>query len=132
MERTAEDLVAAYRILAEHGVIDAYGHVSLRSPRQPAALLPRARHRAGAGAAEDDLIEYDLDSRPIDDSGPRVGARALHPRRDLQGAARRDGGGAQPLALGGARSASPACRCAPSSTWRRSSATACRTSRSAT
>ena len=31
-----EDLVAAYRILAEHGVIDAYGHVSLRSPRDPA------------------------------------------------------------------------------------------------
>ena len=30
-----EDLVAAYRILAEHGVIDAYGHVSLRSPRDP-------------------------------------------------------------------------------------------------
>ena len=26
------DLVAAYRILAAHGVIDAYGHVSLRSP----------------------------------------------------------------------------------------------------
>ena len=30
-----QDLVAAYRILAEHGVIDAYGHVSLRSPRDP-------------------------------------------------------------------------------------------------
>ena len=26
-----EDLVAANRILAEHGVIDAYGHVSIRS-----------------------------------------------------------------------------------------------------
>jgi len=30
-----QDLVAAYRILAEHGVIDAYGHVSLRSPENP-------------------------------------------------------------------------------------------------
>ena len=30
-----EDLVAAYRTLAEHGVIDAYGHVSLRSPSNP-------------------------------------------------------------------------------------------------
>jgi hypothetical protein len=28
-----EDLVAAYRVLAEYGVIDAYGHVSMRSPR---------------------------------------------------------------------------------------------------
>ena len=25
-----EDLVAAYRILAEHRIIDAYGHVSMR------------------------------------------------------------------------------------------------------
>ncbi len=31
----AEDLVAAYRILAEFGVIDAYGHVSVRSERDP-------------------------------------------------------------------------------------------------
>ena len=30
-----EDLVAAYRILAEHNVIDAYGHVSVRSERDP-------------------------------------------------------------------------------------------------
>ena len=30
-----EDLVAAYRILAEYGVIDAYGHVSVRSDLDP-------------------------------------------------------------------------------------------------
>ena len=30
-----EDLVAANRILAEHGVIDAYGHVSVRSAKDP-------------------------------------------------------------------------------------------------
>ena len=30
-----EDLVAGYRILAEYGVIDAYGHVSVRSPENP-------------------------------------------------------------------------------------------------
>src|SRR5437899_5510213 len=34
-----EDLVAAYRILAEHGVIDAYGHVSVRSDRDPRRYL---------------------------------------------------------------------------------------------
>ncbi len=34
-----EDLVAAYRILAEHGVIDAYGHVSVRSDRDPKRYL---------------------------------------------------------------------------------------------
>ena len=30
-----EDLVVAYRILAEHGVIDGYGHVSVRSETNP-------------------------------------------------------------------------------------------------
>jgi HCOMODA/2-hydroxy-3-carboxy-muconic semialdehyde decarboxylase len=31
----ARDLVAANRILAHHGVLDSYGHVSLRYPRNP-------------------------------------------------------------------------------------------------
>ena len=35
MMEELQDLVAAYRILAAQGVIDAYGHVSLRSPRNP-------------------------------------------------------------------------------------------------
>ena len=34
-----DDLVAANRILAEHGVIDAYGHVSIRSPEDGLRVL---------------------------------------------------------------------------------------------
>ena len=30
-----EDLVAASRILAIHGVLDAWGHVSMRHPNNP-------------------------------------------------------------------------------------------------
>lgn len=62
------DLVAAYRILAEHGVVDAYGHVSLRSPRD-AQRYYLARSVAPERVQESDLLEYDLDSRPIDDRG---------------------------------------------------------------
>jgi HCOMODA/2-hydroxy-3-carboxy-muconic semialdehyde decarboxylase len=62
------DLAAAYRILAEHGVIDAYGHVSLRSPRNPQRYY-LARSLAPERVTQQDLIEYDLDSRPIDDGG---------------------------------------------------------------
>src|SRR6266513_1722479 len=58
-----EDLVAAYRILAEHGVIDAYGHVSLRSPRDPARYY-LARSIAPEKVQKEDLLEYDLESRP--------------------------------------------------------------------
>ena len=62
------DLVAAYRILAAHGVIDAYGHVSLRSPRDPQRYY-LARSVAPELVEEKDLIEYDLDSRPLDAEG---------------------------------------------------------------
>lgn len=62
------DLVAAYRILASHGVIDAYGHVSLRSPRDPQRYY-LARSVAPELVEEKDLIEYDLDSRPLDAEG---------------------------------------------------------------
>ena len=62
------DLVAAYRILAAHSVIDAYGHVSLRSPRNPQRYY-LARSVAPEIVEEKDLIEYDLDSRPLDADG---------------------------------------------------------------
>jgi ribulose-5-phosphate 4-epimerase/fuculose-1-phosphate aldolase len=62
------DLVAAYRVLAAHGVIDAYGHVSLRSPRNPNRYY-LARSLAPERVQIEDLIEYDLDSKPIDDGG---------------------------------------------------------------
>jgi ribulose-5-phosphate 4-epimerase/fuculose-1-phosphate aldolase len=60
-----QDLVAAYRILAEHGIIDAYGHVSLRSPDNPERYY-LARSLAPERVTRADLIEYDLDSRPLD------------------------------------------------------------------
>jgi len=73
-----QDLVAAYRILATHGVIDAYGHVSLRSPRNPQRYY-LARSLAPELVTEADLIEYDLDSRPIDDGGREsVRERFIH------------------------------------------------------
>jgi HCOMODA/2-hydroxy-3-carboxy-muconic semialdehyde decarboxylase len=73
-----QDLVAAYRILAAHGVIDAYGHVSLRSPRNPQRYYV-ARSLAPELVKEDDLIEYDLDSRPIDERGREsVRERFIH------------------------------------------------------
>lgn len=73
-----QDLVAAYRILASHGVIDAYGHVSLRSPRNPQRYYV-ARSLAPDLVTEADLIEYDLDSRPLDDGGREsVRERFIH------------------------------------------------------
>src|SRR5438046_9044961 len=73
-----EDLVAAYRILAEHGVIDAYGHVSVRSDRDPKRYL-LARSLAPELVMPEDIMEYDLDSNPIDPRGPEsVRERVIH------------------------------------------------------
>jgi HCOMODA/2-hydroxy-3-carboxy-muconic semialdehyde decarboxylase len=73
-----EDLVAAYRILAEFGVIDGYGHVSVRSDSNPNHYW-LSRSLAPELVTEDDLIEYDLDSNPIDARGREsVRERFIH------------------------------------------------------
>jgi len=73
-----EDLVAAYRILAEYGVIDAYGHVSLRSPDNPKRYF-LARSVAPERVQPDDILEYDLDSNPLDARGREsVTERFIH------------------------------------------------------
>jgi ribulose-5-phosphate 4-epimerase/fuculose-1-phosphate aldolase len=73
-----EDLVAANRILVEHGVIDAYGHVSVRSPRDPNRFF-LARAIAPESVQPEDILEYDLDSKPIDARGmASVSERFIH------------------------------------------------------
>jgi len=73
-----DDLVAAYRILAEHGVIDAYGHVSLRSPKNPQRYY-LARSLAPEAVQAGDILEYDLDSKPLDARGQEsVRERFIH------------------------------------------------------
>jgi HCOMODA/2-hydroxy-3-carboxy-muconic semialdehyde decarboxylase len=74
----AEDLVAAYRILAEHGVIDAYGHVSVRSESDPKRYL-LARSIAPELVTAEDIMEYDLNSNPLDPRGREsVRERFIH------------------------------------------------------
>ena len=73
-----EDLVAANRILAEEGVLDAYGHVSIRHPSDPNRYL-MSRSLAPILVTASDIMEYDLDSNPIDPRGRRsVIERFIH------------------------------------------------------
>jgi len=74
-----KDLVAAYRILAAHGVIDAYGHVSLRSPRNPERYY-LARSVAPELVTEEDLIQYDLDSNALDAEVGKSGRESVNER----------------------------------------------------
>ena len=60
-----DDLVAANRILADQGVVDGYGHVSARHPRDPRRYL-LSRSLAPELVTAADIIEYDLDSNAVD------------------------------------------------------------------
>ena len=60
-----DDLVAANRILADHGVLDAYGHISARDPARPDRYwLSRSMPPALVTAA--DLLAFDLDNNPVE------------------------------------------------------------------
>jgi len=73
-----EDLVAANRILAMEGIVDAYGHVSVRHPANPNRYL-LSRSMAPALVTAGDIMEYDLDSVPVDAKGRRsVLERFIH------------------------------------------------------
>src|SRR5215475_10383036 len=60
------DLIAANRILAMQGVVDAMGHVSVRHNRDPNRYL-MSLARAPELVTEADIMEYDLDSNPVRD-----------------------------------------------------------------
>jgi ribulose-5-phosphate 4-epimerase/fuculose-1-phosphate aldolase len=59
-----DDLVAASRILAQQGVLDAYGHVSARSDRKPERFI-MSRSLAPALVTAADLMELDSDSEAL-------------------------------------------------------------------
>jgi len=62
-----DELVLANRILSNEGVLDAYGHVSVRSEANPNHFFLSQHIPAGTVTAAD-IIEYDLDSKPARDT----------------------------------------------------------------
>jgi ribulose-5-phosphate 4-epimerase/fuculose-1-phosphate aldolase len=62
------DLAAASRILAIQGVVDGFGHVSMRHPSDPGRYL-MSRSVAPALVTPGDIVEYDLNSEPVNANG---------------------------------------------------------------
>ena len=73
-----DELVTANRILAREGVVDAFGHVSIRHPeRRDRFILSRAR--APECIDVDDLMQFTLDGTPIEPAGRKPYAeRFIH------------------------------------------------------
>jgi ribulose-5-phosphate 4-epimerase/fuculose-1-phosphate aldolase len=63
------ELVDANHILFDQGVVDGFGHVSVRHPERPDRFL-LARSMAPALVTEKDVLEFDLDGNPVVPNGP--------------------------------------------------------------
>jgi ribulose-5-phosphate 4-epimerase/fuculose-1-phosphate aldolase len=78
LQTLLSDLVVANRILAHEGVVDAYGHVSVRHPDRPDRFF-LSGSRSPELVTLDDIIEFDLDCNPINQRGrPIYIERPIH------------------------------------------------------
>ena len=64
LAQAREEVALANRILANEGVFDAFGHVSLRHPENPAHFLI-SRHRAPELVQPADVLVLDLDGKAV-------------------------------------------------------------------
>jgi len=77
-EQRIDDLVIANHILFDQGVLDAYGHVSVRSVKNPTHYF-LSRSQAPMLVTKADIMEFDQDSNPIDQRGrPMYSERFIH------------------------------------------------------
>jgi HCOMODA/2-hydroxy-3-carboxy-muconic semialdehyde decarboxylase len=69
LAQSLHDLVVANRILAHQGVVDAYGHVSVRHPFHADRYL-LSRSRSPELVSEEDILEFHLDGTPVANDSP--------------------------------------------------------------
>ncbi|KAJ7498080.1 aldolase domain-containing protein [Mycena galericulata] len=71
-EQCLQDLSLASRILAHHGVVDSFGHVSCRDPRAPKDHFLLSRNLAPALVQREDIVTWRIsDAEPVDPNSPR-------------------------------------------------------------
>lgn len=80
LQDALEELVTANRILAREGVVDSFGHVSIRHPERSDRYFV-SRARAPECIELDDLMEFDIDGAPVD-----AGGRKPYAERFIHGA----------------------------------------------
>ena len=77
-ESRIADLITAYRICVNEGVLDSFGHISVRSVKDPNRFfMPRAS--APGLITRADILELDMNANPILPNPPRTnGERFIH------------------------------------------------------
>ena len=71
------DLVRANHILYRQGILDGFGHVSVRDPEDPKRFL-LARNMAPALVEPADVMAFELDGTPVDDARTPYLERFIH------------------------------------------------------
>jgi len=74
-----EELVTANRILAREGIVDAFGHVSIRHPERTDRYI-LSQSQAPDLVDIPDLMEYTLEGDPVDQQG-----RSMYTERPIHG-----------------------------------------------
>lgn len=78
LRRAISDLVIANRILAHQGVVDAYGHVSMRHPTDARRFI-LSRSRSPELVEQSDIMEFTLDGKVLgEDRRPPYLERFIH------------------------------------------------------
>jgi len=78
MTAVIDDLIAANRILAAEGVVDSFGHVSVRHPEQPDRFLI-SRNKSPKIVQPEDIMVMDFEGNEVDPSGRApYGERFIH------------------------------------------------------
>jgi len=78
LNHARELLARANRMIANEGVLDAFGHVTIRHPADPTRYL-MSRSRAPELVQPEDILEFTLDSQPVKPADVRLyGERVIH------------------------------------------------------
>ena len=78
LDEARVQLARANRMIANEGVLDAFGHVTIRHPSDQGRYL-MSRSRAPELVEPDDILEFTLDSKPVKPTDLRLyGERVIH------------------------------------------------------
>lgn len=71
LQTAIDDLVTANHILFREGIVDAFGHVTMRHPLNPSHYL-MARNMQPVFTTRADIVELDVESKPVGNNPPTV------------------------------------------------------------
>ncbi|KAK1911078.1 hypothetical protein P3342_011680 [Pyrenophora teres f. teres] len=78
LEDLFKGLVTACHILHYNDIVDAYGHISVRSPDNPATFWMPCNMPPALVSSPDDLVEYNVDGAEAVEKNPKPGYLERH------------------------------------------------------